>query len=137
MLEIFGIMALCGVNRKNATARGASPGKYTVFTILLWVGLEFLGAVIGQLAELGLGAYGSVWAVKTAAMLPKREAAGMMVRLLQRNSNIAEWFTYIIVSGIGSQAKNTNYLKEEITCSEKKRIQPYASPSHWSCLRGR
>ncbi len=212
MLEIFGIMALCNINKKNAAARGEKPGKYIAFTILLWVGLEFFGALIGALAELGMGTYilamifagiggfisyiiakgngaqaaqptqtaqpaayqspqavavnraqlmsaaravfnnsfsdmvfdpedtlwkepiqkeldllvrggadsvsvleellnlcaagggnsisdswwyGSKWAVKAAAMLPRKEAAAMMVRLLQRDSNIVEWFSYV------------------------------------------
>lgn len=57
MLEIIGLVLLCNVNSKNAAARGQSGGKYVAFTILLWVGMEFLGALIGGLAGLGAGAY--------------------------------------------------------------------------------
>ncbi|MDR2861957.1 MAG: HEAT repeat domain-containing protein, partial [Syntrophobacterales bacterium] len=39
--------------------------------------------------------YGSVWAIKTAAMLPRKEAAELMMRLLQQDSNIWEWFSYV------------------------------------------
>ena len=46
MLEIFGIIALCKLNKKNAIARGRRPGGYIALTISLWVGLEILGAFV-------------------------------------------------------------------------------------------
>lgn len=47
MLEIFGIIALCKLNRQNAIARGRRPGGFVALTIILWVGLEFIGMVAG------------------------------------------------------------------------------------------
>lgn len=47
MLEIFGIIALCKLNRQNAIARGRRPGGFVALTIILWVGLEFIGMVVG------------------------------------------------------------------------------------------
>jgi len=46
MLEVFGIIALCKLNKKNAIARGKRPGGFIALTIILWVGLEILGAVV-------------------------------------------------------------------------------------------
>jgi hypothetical protein len=57
MLEIVGVILLCNANKKNATARGVRPGKYIGFTILLWFGLEIIGALIGAAADLGMGSY--------------------------------------------------------------------------------
>jgi hypothetical protein len=39
--------------------------------------------------------YGGKWAVKAVALLPKKKAAALMVRLLQKDSNIAEWFNHV------------------------------------------
>ena len=47
MLEIFGIIALCKLNRQNAIARGRRPGGFVALTIILWEGLEFIGMVAG------------------------------------------------------------------------------------------
>ena len=61
MLEIFGIIALCKLNKKNAIARGRRPGGYIALTISLWVGLEILGAFVAGIYsgitgnELGYG----------------------------------------------------------------------------------
>lgn len=58
MLEIIGIILLCNVNKKNAVARGQTPGKYIAFTVLLWLGLELTGFSIGMLAQMStFGAY--------------------------------------------------------------------------------
>ena len=52
MLEIFGIMMLCKANKKNALARGKRPGGFIALTIILWIGMEFLGIFIGTMADL-------------------------------------------------------------------------------------
>ena len=52
MLEIFGIMMLCKANRKTALARGHRPGGFIALTIILWVGMEIIGLIIGTLLEL-------------------------------------------------------------------------------------
>jgi len=39
--------------------------------------------------------YSSIWAVRVAAMLPAKEAGDLLCPLLERNSNIMEWFTYV------------------------------------------
>lgn len=57
MLEIFGIMMLCKANKKNALARGKRPGGFIALTIILWVGMEFLGIFIGTMADLQYGRF--------------------------------------------------------------------------------
>lgn len=49
MLEIIVIFALCHSNAKRVRAKGRKPGMFVFYTILLWVGMEFLGALIGTL----------------------------------------------------------------------------------------
>lgn len=56
MLEIFGIVMLCKLNRKNAIARGRKPGLFVALTIIMWVGMEFLGIVIGNMMDISYGA---------------------------------------------------------------------------------
>ena len=58
MLEVFAIMMLCKANKKNALARGRRPGGYIALTIILWVGLELVGAFIG--AAMGFEGYGII-----------------------------------------------------------------------------
>ena len=55
MLEVFGIMMLCKLNKKNAIARGRRPGGYIALTICLWVGLEIIGFIIGAMTDLQYG----------------------------------------------------------------------------------
>ena len=57
MLEIIAIVLLCNTNKKNAIARGRKPGVFMALTIVLWIGLEMVGMLIGQAAELDVGAY--------------------------------------------------------------------------------
>lgn len=57
MLEIFGLTFLCYINRKNAVAVGKSGGGAIGLTLVLWIGLEFVGAFIGGIAQLGFGIY--------------------------------------------------------------------------------
>lgn len=57
MLEIFGIILLCNKNKQNALARGRRPGGFVALTICLWVGLEFIGIIAGNAAELGFATY--------------------------------------------------------------------------------
>ena len=71
MLEVFGIMMLCKLNKKNAIARGRRPGGFIALTIILWVGMELLGFIVGSFLDFeygsislmyvfaGLGALGS------------------------------------------------------------------------------
>ena len=56
MLEIFGIMMLCKLNKKNAIARGRKPGLFIALTIIMWVGMEIIGIVIGNMMDLAYGA---------------------------------------------------------------------------------
>lgn len=55
MLEIFGLIMLCKANKKNAIARGKRPGGFIALTIILWIGLEILGVVVGVSLDLGRG----------------------------------------------------------------------------------
>jgi hypothetical protein len=49
MLEIAIIIWLVSSNAKIARANNRSPGLYGFLTVLLWVGMEITGAVIGAL----------------------------------------------------------------------------------------
>ena len=49
MLEVFAVIGLCRLNRKNAIARGRRPGGYIALTIILWILFEFVGAIFGIL----------------------------------------------------------------------------------------
>ena len=55
MLEILFIIYLCKKNAAAAVERGRKPGGFIALTVLLWVGMEFLGGFIGGLADLGTG----------------------------------------------------------------------------------
>ena len=57
MIEIIGIIILVNTNKKNALARGRKPGGFAALTVILWVGLELLGVLIGSLLELGYLTY--------------------------------------------------------------------------------
>lgn len=50
MLEIVAIVLLVRANKKNALERGRRPGGFIALTLVLWIGLEIIGAVIGTLA---------------------------------------------------------------------------------------
>ena len=47
MLEVFAIIGLCKVNKRNAIANGRRPGGYIALTIVLWIVMEFIGAIVG------------------------------------------------------------------------------------------
>lgn len=47
MLEIFAVISLCRVNRRNALARGHKPGGFIALTIILWIVFEIIGFIIG------------------------------------------------------------------------------------------
>lgn len=49
MVEIIVIVALCMANAKRVQAKGRKPGLFVFYTIILWIGMEFLGALIGIL----------------------------------------------------------------------------------------
>lgn len=57
MLEILAIIFLAKKNAANAAARGRKKGGFVALTIALWLGLECVGALVGQLLELGIGSY--------------------------------------------------------------------------------
>lgn len=57
MLEILMITLLCKANKKNALERGRKPGGFIALTIILWLVLEFIGAFIGALLDIGYGIY--------------------------------------------------------------------------------
>ena len=49
MLEIMGIILLCGANKKNCLARGRKPGGFIALTVILWFVMEIIGAFLGVL----------------------------------------------------------------------------------------
>lgn len=57
MLEILGLSLLCKKNMANALLRGRKPGLFIFLTLLLWVGCEVTLIIIGNVLELGFGAY--------------------------------------------------------------------------------
>ena len=57
MLEILFLIFLCKKNAENASLHGRKPGGFIALTLCLWVGMEFLGGIIGGLANLGTGTY--------------------------------------------------------------------------------
>lgn len=57
MLEIIAVIWLSKKNAENAKLAGKNPVIFVILTIVLWVGMEFLGAYIGNHAEMGMGAY--------------------------------------------------------------------------------
>lgn len=52
MLEVFAIIGLCKVNKNNAIARGKRPGGFIALTIILWIVMEFIGAIVGTFVVL-------------------------------------------------------------------------------------
>lgn len=57
MIEIFVLIFLCKGNAAKATERGRSGGAAVAYTLLLWIGLELVGLLIGLSAEMETGAY--------------------------------------------------------------------------------
>ena len=51
MLEFFAIYSLCRVNKRNAIARGRKPGGYIALTIVLWVVMEIIGMIVGNVLQ--------------------------------------------------------------------------------------
>lgn len=51
MLEVFAVIGLCKLNRKNAIARGRRPGGFIALTIVLWIVLEFIGFIVGTVVQ--------------------------------------------------------------------------------------
>ena len=45
MLEVFAVVSLCIVNKKNALARGRRPGGFIALTIVLWIVFELIGLI--------------------------------------------------------------------------------------------
>lgn len=57
MLEIVVLIWLCNTNKKNAVQRGRKPDAFIALTLLLWIGLEIVGAVVGAAGGLESGMY--------------------------------------------------------------------------------
>jgi len=47
MLEIIVLIFLCRKIGNTAQRKGLKPGQWKLFTVLTWLGFEFLGAVVG------------------------------------------------------------------------------------------
>ena len=47
MLELFFMYRLGVVIRKRVTERGQTPLPYLIFMVMLWIGLEIVGARLG------------------------------------------------------------------------------------------
>ncbi len=81
MLEILFIIYLCKKNAAAAVERGRKPGGFIALTVLLWVGMEFLGGFIGGLADLGTGTY--------LLALGMAVAGGVISGVIAKNCRIA------------------------------------------------
>lgn len=55
MLEFLAIFGLCKVNKNNAIARGRRPGGYIALTIILWITMEIIGAIVGAVVLVANG----------------------------------------------------------------------------------
>ncbi|MDR2437214.1 MAG: hypothetical protein LBD17_04000 [Endomicrobium sp.] len=53
MLEIIALIILINVNAKNAGKRGRKGWPFALLTLIMWIGFEILGAVIGNIASEG------------------------------------------------------------------------------------
>lgn len=49
MIEIIALIILTGQMGKLAHQKGLKPGPWKLYTVLSWIGGEFLGAIIGVL----------------------------------------------------------------------------------------
>lgn len=52
MLEVLIIILLCNRNAQKVKQKGRRPGKFVFLTVLLWIGMEFIGAFIGTVVSL-------------------------------------------------------------------------------------
>ena len=52
MVEIFAIIRLCIINKRNAKENGRKGWVYVLLTILLWVSMELLGGIIGAIIDI-------------------------------------------------------------------------------------
>jgi hypothetical protein len=57
MLELLALYYLSKKNKANALARGRQPGFFVAITVILWVGMELLGVVLGAYVGGQIGAY--------------------------------------------------------------------------------
>lgn len=64
MLEIIVVVFLCIGNSKRAKERNRSGGGAVAYTLGLWIGLEFFGAILGSILFLG-----DFWATYILALL--------------------------------------------------------------------
>ena len=81
MLEIFAIISLCRVNRRNAIARGRRPGGFIALTIILWVVFEFIGMIAGTII---LGS-DNVYITLLLIALPCAALGGLISFLIAKN----------------------------------------------------
>lgn len=56
MVEIIALIVLCMANAKRVQAKGRKAGLFVFYTIILWIGMEVLGALFGLLV-VGVGPY--------------------------------------------------------------------------------
>lgn len=84
MLEIMMLIALTKSIGKVVEGKGKPSGKYKALAVVLWIGGEVLGYVIGALADLGGASYalalvgaatGAFIAWRVAASVPALEPA--------------------------------------------------------------
>lgn len=85
MLEIIAIVFLCRHHARLCREKGYHPTGYVVLTVLLWIGFEVIGAIVGGiiayettaiyiLALLGAGVGALVSHVIVRGLTPKESA---------------------------------------------------------------
>jgi hypothetical protein len=81
MLEILILIHLCRKNGGIAEKKGHKPGRYKLLTVLLWVGGEIFGGIVGAFLA---GEGGGAGPVYLLALLGALAGAGLS-RLLVNN----------------------------------------------------
>ncbi len=61
MLEILALIYLTKKNGAIAEGKGHKPGRYKFLTVLLWVGGEIFGAILGGILSMGSDGVGLVY----------------------------------------------------------------------------
>ncbi len=85
MLEIMAIIWLCNTNKKHAAQRGRKPGGFVALTVVLWVGLELLGLVIG--VSTGMEAFMYLLAILFAG------TGGLVSYLIAKNCRTGDYIS--------------------------------------------
>lgn len=79
MIELFALIYLCRRIKVNALERGRSPVLYIILTLIIWLGMEIMGFLIGL--SLGLGGFAYILALVFGVL------GGLISYILTSSSN--------------------------------------------------